>query len=37
MDYVILVGLCLNLGMGGAMGTAVVGLLVYFNRLNREK
>jgi hypothetical protein len=37
MDYVILVGICLNLGMGGAMGTAVVGLLIYFNRLKRDK
>jgi hypothetical protein len=37
MDYVVLAGLCLNLGMGGAMGTAIVGLLVYFNRLRRDK
>ena len=37
MDYVVLVGFCLNLGMGGAMGTAIVGLLVYFNPLKREK
>jgi hypothetical protein len=37
MDYVLLVGFCLNLGMGGAMGTAIVGLLVYFNRLRRGK
>jgi hypothetical protein len=37
MDYAILVGICLNLGMGGAMGTAVVGLLIYFNRLKRDK
>jgi hypothetical protein len=36
MDYVILVGICLNLGMGGAMGTAIVGLFLYFNRLNRN-
>jgi uncharacterized Tic20 family protein len=37
MDYVMLVLFCLNIGMGGAMGTAVVGLLVYFNRLGRNK
>jgi hypothetical protein len=37
MNYVLLVGLCLNLGMGGAMGTAIVGLLVYFNRLKRDE
>jgi len=37
MDYVILVGICLNLGMGGAMGTAIVGLFLYFNRLNSFK
>jgi len=36
MDYVILVLFCLNIGMGGAMGTAVVGLLIYFNRLKRD-
>ena len=33
MDYVVLVGITLNLGMGGAMGTAIVGLLIHFNRL----
>ncbi|MBN2274601.1 MAG: hypothetical protein JXR41_02570 [Bacteroidales bacterium] len=36
MDYVILVGICLNLGLGGAMGTAVVGLLIYFCRLRSK-
>ena len=36
MNYVILVGICLNLGMGGAMGTAVVGILIYFCRMNRD-
>lgn len=37
MDYVLLVGICLNLGMGGAMGTAIIGLLIYFSRLRRDK
>jgi hypothetical protein len=36
MNFTLLVGLCLNLGMGGAMGTAIVGLLIYFNRLKRS-
>ncbi len=29
-DTVVLVFLCLNLGLGGAMGTAVAGMMVYF-------
>jgi hypothetical protein len=34
MDYVILVLFCLNIGMGGAMATAIVAILIYFNRLS---
>jgi hypothetical protein len=36
MNYVALVGICLNLGMGGAMGTAIIGLLMYFIRLKGD-
>jgi hypothetical protein len=37
MDYVILVLFCLNIGMGGAMGTAIIGMLIYFNRFKRDE
>ena len=35
-DNVMLVLFCLNIGMGGTMGTAIVGMFIYFNRLKRN-